>query len=179
MALLLTVFLCSGNDSVFCNVHARLDVAADKERRYLERAVDTVIHRDKNVIGCNLSYGVYLEEASRRGRAIVVKIDSVVIEQPIPSLADAVGRRRLRRIGRRHLHEHSLIDDFDVAGSVERPNSCVGHHRLRYSSSQNVRAGSVLRGAGDEVQGFVEWEVAFEAVRIVLSESGTCDANEH
>src|ERR1700674_2572082 len=102
MALLLTVFLCSGNDSVFCNVHARLDVAADKERRYLERAVDTVIHRDKNVSGCHLSYSVYLEEASRRGRAIVVKIDSVVIEQPIRSLADAVYRRHLRRIRRRH-----------------------------------------------------------------------------
>src|ERR1700722_12161516 len=88
------------------------------------------------------------------------------------SFADAVGRRRLRRIGRRHLHEHSLIDDFDVAGSVERPNSCVGHYRLRYRSSQNVRAGSVLRGTGDELQGFVEREVAFEAVRIVLSEGG-------
>ena len=69
MGLLLTVFLCSGDDSVFCNVHTRLDVAADKQWCYLERAVDTVIHRDKNVIGCNLSYGVYLEEASRRGRA--------------------------------------------------------------------------------------------------------------
>jgi hypothetical protein len=52
MALLLTVFLCSGNDSVLCNVHARLDVAAGKKRRYLERAVDTVMHRDKNVREC-------------------------------------------------------------------------------------------------------------------------------
>ena len=64
MALLLTAFLCSGNDSVLCNVHARLDVAADKKRRYLERAVDTVMHPDKNVVGCDLSHRVYLKEAS-------------------------------------------------------------------------------------------------------------------
>ena len=97
-ALLLTVLLCSRDDRIFCNVHTRFDVAADKKRRYLERTVDTVIHRDKNAIGCNLSHGVYLEEASRRSRAIVVKIDSVVIEQPIRSLADAVYRRHLQRV---------------------------------------------------------------------------------
>jgi len=61
----ITAFLCSGNDSVFCNVHARLDVAADKKRHYLERTVDTVMHRDKNVVGCDLSHRVYLKEASR------------------------------------------------------------------------------------------------------------------
>jgi hypothetical protein len=178
MALLLTIFLCSGDDTVLCNVHACREVAADKERRYLERAVDAVIHRDENVVGCDLSYCVYLEKASGRGGAIVVKIDSVVIEKSIRSLADAVYRRHLRRIRRRHLHQHSLIDDLEVAGSVERPDSRVRHHRLRYRSSQNVRAGSVLRGGGGELQVFVEWEVAFESVRIVLSEGGTGHANE-